>query len=116
LDAEGAQLERELLDAARERRITVVGPNSVGVVNLANGVVPTISQYFDRKQVPYGPLALVSQSGAFGTALLAQAEIEGISFGYFVSSGNEIDVEFSDFGHYLLDQENVRVLCGYIES
>ena len=91
LDAEGAQLERELLDAARERRITVVGPNSVGVVNLANGVVPTISQYFDRKQVPYGPLALVSQSGAFGTALLAQAEIEGISFGYFVSSGNEID-------------------------
>jgi acetate---CoA ligase (ADP-forming) len=116
LDAEGAQLERELLDAARDRRITVVGPNSVGVVNLANGVVPTISQYFDRAQIPYGPLALVSQSGAFGTALLAQAEIEGISFGYFVSSGNEIDVEFSDFGHYLLDQENVRVLCGYIES
>jgi acyl-CoA synthetase (NDP forming) len=116
LDAEGAQLERELLDAARDRRMTVVGPNSVGVVNLANGVVPTISQYFDRAQIPYGPLALVSQSGAFGTALLAQAEIEGISFGYFVSSGNEIDVEFSDFGHYLLDQENVRILCGYIES
>ncbi|MET0538440.1 MAG: acetate--CoA ligase family protein [Xanthobacteraceae bacterium] len=116
LDAEGAQLERELLDAARDRGMTVVGPNSVGVANLANGVVPTISQYFDRAQIPYGPLALVSQSGAFGTALLAQAEIEGISFGYFVSSGNEIDVEFSDFGYYLLDQENVRVLCGYIES
>jgi acetyltransferase len=116
LDAEGGILERDLLEAARNRRMTVVGPNSVGVVNLANGVVPTISQYFDRVQIPYGPLALVSQSGAFGTALLAQAEIEGISFGYFVSSGNEIDVEFSDFGHYLLDQENVRVLCGYIES
>ena len=60
------RLRQRILDAARERRITVVGPNSVGVVNLANGVVPTISQYFDRKQVPYGPLALVSQSGAFG--------------------------------------------------
>jgi acetate---CoA ligase (ADP-forming) len=116
LDAQGAQLERELLDAARERGITVVGPNSVGVVNLANAVVPTISQYFDREHIPSGPLALVSQSGAFGTALLAQAELEGIAFGYFISSGNEIDVEFSDFGHYLLEQENVRVLCGYLES
>jgi len=116
LDAEGVQLERELVGAARERGITIVGPNSVGVVNLANGVVPTISQYFDRAQIPFGPLALVSQSGAFGTALLAQAEIEGISFGYFISSGNEIEVEFSDFADYLLDQENVRVLCGYIES
>jgi acetyltransferase len=116
LDAEGAQLERELVGAARERGITIVGPNSVGVVNLANGVVPTISQYFDRAQIPFGPLALVSQSGAFGTALLAQAELEGISFGYFISSGNEIEVEFSDFADYLLDQENVRVLCGYIES
>jgi acetyltransferase len=116
LDAEGAQLERELVGAARERGITIVGPNSVGVVNLANGLVPTISQYFDRAQIPFGPLALVSQSGAFGTALLAQAELEGISFGYFISSGNEIEVEFSDFADYLLDQENVRVLCGYIES
>jgi len=116
LDAEGAQLERELVGAARERGIIVVGPNSVGVVNLANGVVPTISQYFDRAQIPFGSLALVSQSGAFGTALLAQAEIEGISFGYFISSGNEIEVEFSDFADYLLDQENVSILCGYIES
>src|SRR4029079_14979179 len=116
LDAEGVQLERELVGAARERGIIVVGPNSVGVVNLANGVVPTISQYFDRAQIPFGSLALVSQSGAFGTALLAQAEIEGISFGYFISSGNEIEVEFSDFADYLLDQENVSILCGYIVS
>jgi acyl-CoA synthetase (NDP forming) len=116
LDAEGARLERELLQAARSRNITIVGPNSVGAVNLSAGVVPTVSQYFDREQIASGPLALVSQSGAFGTALLAQAEMEGLAFGYFVSSGNEVDAEFSDFGQYLLDQDNVRVLCGYIES
>lgn len=116
LDEQGSQLERELVEAARGRQITVVGPNSVGVVNLSNGVVPTISQYFDRAQIASGPLALVSQSGAFGTALLAQADLEGLSFGYFVSSGNEVDVEFADFGRYLLDQDGVRVLCGYIES
>lgn len=25
-------------------------------------------------------------------------------------------MEFSDFGHYLLEQDNVRILCGYMES
>lgn len=116
LDEEGARLERQLIEVARSKRIKVVGPNSVGVVNVSEGVVPTISQYFDRPDIAAGSLALVSQSGAFGTALLAQAEAEGLSFGYFVSSGNEIDLEFSDFGSYLLGQDNVRVLCGYIES
>lgn len=116
LDEEGARLERQLVEVARSKKIKIVGPNSVGVVNVAEGVVPTISQYFDRPEIASGPLALVSQSGAFGTALLAQAEAEHLSFGYFVSSGNEIDLEFSDFGGYLLGQDNVKVLCGYIES
>lgn len=116
LGPEGTRLERAVVDIARERGIALVGPNSVGAVNLANGTVPTISQFFDRPRLQPGPLALVTQSGAFGTALLAQAEQEGLRFGYFVSSGNEADLEFSDFGMHLVGRDDVGVLCGYIES
>lgn len=116
LGEEGAKLEGRLIEVARSKQIKVVGPNSVGAVNVAEGVVPTISQYFDRAEIARGPLALVSQSGAFGTALLAQAEAEHLSFSYFISSGNEADLEFSDFGAYLLGQDDVKALCGYIES
>lgn len=116
LDQEGAALERELIEAARARNIALVGPNSVGSINLTKGLVPTISQFFDRRDLPAGPLALVSQSGAFGTAVLAQAEREGLYFNYFVSSGNEVDLEFADFGRYLLGRDDVHVLCGYLES
>jgi len=115
LGGHGRALEQELLAVARAGDIRLVGPNSVGSINLWLGLVPTISQLFDRVDLQPGELALVSQSGAFGTALLAQAEREGMRFGYFVSSGNEVDLNFADFANHLLEQENVRAICGYLE-
>jgi len=116
LGAAGETLEQEMVAVARDRGIRVVGPNSVGLVNLWHRVVATISQLFDRKGIEPGEVALVSQSGAFGTALLAQADLEGLRFGHFVSSGNEADLEFSDFARYLLDDSRVMVVCGYLEG
>lgn len=113
---EGRRLEDEVVKTAAERGVALVGPNSVGAVNAWLGLAPTISQFFDKEQISAGPLALVSQSGAFGTALLAQSEQEGLEFGYFVSSGNESQLEFSDFARYLIRQDNVQILCGYLES
>lgn len=113
---EGGLLEDEIVEIAVARDIALVGPNSVGVVNAWLGLAPTISQFFDKDKISAGPLALVSQSGAFGTALLAQCEQEGLQFGYFVSSGNESQLEFSDFARYLIEQDNVQILCGYLES
>lgn len=116
LGPDGKKLEQAMITTARTKGIRIVGPNVVGSVNLWNGVVPTISQYFDREKIKPGEIALVSQSGAFGTAILAQAEQAGVRFGYFVSSGNESDLEFSDYGRYLLDQDNVRVVGGNLEG
>jgi acyl-CoA synthetase (NDP forming) len=116
LDEEGADLEHEMIAAARAKGVRIVGPNSVGTANLWSGVVPSFSQFFDRTGLTPGEVALVSQSGAFGTAILAGAEQAGIRFGHFVSSGNETDLEFCDFGRHLLEQERVKAVCGYIES
>jgi acyl-CoA synthetase (NDP forming) len=116
LNEDGRRLERQLLDAARERGIALIGPNSVGLVNLHNGLVLSISQFFDQDTIRSGEIALVSQSGAFGTAILAQAEREGLRFGYFVSSGNESDLEFSDFGADLVGRSDVKIICGYVEG
>ncbi len=116
LGAGGEALQQRMLAVARAKGIRVVGPNAVGLINAWDGVVATISQYVDRERMEPGGIALVSQSGAFGTALLAQADREGLSFGYFASSGNEADLEFSDFGRYLIELERVQVVCGYLEG
>lgn len=116
LNEAGKVLEREVLAVARERNIALIGPNSVGLVNLRSGLAASISQFFDQDTIRPGDIALVSQSGAFGTAILAQAEREGVRFGFFVSSGNEIDLEFSDFGGYLAERPDVKIVCGYVEG
>jgi len=113
---EGAKLERELVASFRAKKIPIVGPNSVGIVNLGNGLVATISQAFDRTDFPKGDVALVSQSGAFGTALVARGQQEGVGFRYFISTGNEADVQFTDLARSLIVRDDVRVLCGYLEN
>ncbi len=113
---EGARLEHELLVLAREKGARLIGPNSVGLVNLRDGVVATISQAFDRTDLVTSDVALVSQSGAFGTALVARAQQEGVGFRYFISSGNEADASFSDLARALIVRDDVRVLCGYLEN
>ena len=113
---EGTLLEKELVSLVREKGARLIGPNSVGLVNLENGVVATISQAFDRTGLATGDVALVSQSGAFGTALVARAQQEGIGFRYFISSGNEADASFSDLARALIVRHDVRVLCGYLEN
>ena len=68
---DGEALQQRMLAVAREKGLRVVGPNAVGSINAWDGIVATISQYVDRERMEPGPIALVSQSGAFGTALLA---------------------------------------------
>ena len=113
---DGARLERELVAAAHASGTRIIGPNSVGIANLGNGMVTTISQAFDRVGLAVGDVALVSQSGAFGTALVARAQQEGVGFRYFISSGNEGDIRFSDLARALIARSDVRVLCGYLEN
>ena len=114
--AEGERAQHDLVDLAHRKGIRVVGPNSVGVVNLWHKSVASISQVFDRTDLEPGPIAFVTQSGAVGTAITALAREQGLGVGYFVSSGNEADLEFSDFCDAFIDDPNVAVIAGYLES
>ena len=81
-----------------------------------NGVIPSISQVFDQTGLEPGAVGFVTQSGAVGTAITALAHAEGIGIGYFLSTGNEGDLEFSDFCDYFSDDPQVRIIAGYLES
>jgi acetyltransferase len=113
---EGMQLQNELRIKAFEKGIRFIGPNSVGVANLYDKVIPSISQVFDQISLSAGPIGFVSQSGAVGTAITALAHAEQIGIGYFVSTGNEGDLEFSDFCDYFVADPRVRIIAGYVES
>lgn len=113
---EGARAQDALAASALEKGIRFIGPNSVGAANLHERIVPSISQVFDQPDLATGPIGFVTQSGAVGTAITALAHAERIGIGYFLSTGNEGDLEFGDFCDYFAADPAVRIIAGYVES
>ncbi|MFA4646511.1 acetate--CoA ligase family protein [Pyrococcus kukulkanii] len=105
------ELEEELVEAAKEAGIRIIGPNCAGIF----GVHGKFFGSFEVRVRP-GGLALISQSGAFGGAALAMGNEEGVGFSAFVSYGNAADLDESDFLRYFADDPNTKVIALYIEG
>ena len=109
------ELQAELGRFARESGMRVSGPNCLGLANLKDDIWASASSRGAASLT--GPIGLVCQSGAsaFGP-FLTRAVDEGIGFTYIVSTGNEADLDFCDFARYLLDDDDTRVIAGFIEG
>ena len=108
-------LQDELSKFALESGMRVSGPNCLGIANLKDDVWVSASSL--GAGGISGSVGLVCQSGAsaFGP-FLNRAVDGGIGFTYLVSTGNEADLDFSDFVRYLLDDGDTRVIAGFIEG
>jgi acetyltransferase len=112
---EGRRLQGQVAELARGSGLRLCGPNTVGFMNTFDRVMATFSQAGEG-EAPAGPVAFVTQSGAFGTAIFALARQRGLALGYFVNSGNEADLGFADLLDYVVADPRVRVAAGYIEG
>jgi acyl-CoA synthetase (NDP forming) len=108
---EGAALQQELVRNARRCGIRVIGPNCQGVNYPYHGVCA--SWPLIRRK---GEIAIVSQSGTVGAALIDWASEDRIGFSAFVSMGNRSDVDEADLIAYFADDPNVKVVALYIEG
>ncbi len=114
---EGLKVQESLNEYAKENGIRIIGPNCVGLVNTTNGLIGTFSPAIlsvplhEEKSVGY-----VSQSGAFGVLTYMAAAQNGLSFNYFVSVGNEMNIEFSEIVEYMVHDEKTKVITGYLEG
>jgi acetyltransferase len=114
--AEGIAMQEQVRDLARAHNIRLLGPNSLGVINAANSSTASFAFIADLEPVTPGTVGFVSQSGAFGAMMYAQATEAGVGCSSFTSVGNEADAEFSDFVGYLLDSPDTQVIGGYLEG
>lgn len=112
---DGAAMERELSEIAREGDVVLCGPNTLGLINSFERVMATFSQ-FANGETPTGPVGFVTQSGAFGTAIAALARQRGLGLGYFVNTGNEAGVGFAEVMHGVLADQRIGLGAGYIEG
>ncbi len=109
---EGVRLEKEVMDAARDAQMRIIGPNCLGVMRPTNGLNATFAGAMARP----GSVAFVSQSGALLTAILDWSFRENVGFSAFVSIGSMLDVSWGDLIYYLGDDPRTESIVLYMES
>ena len=109
---EGASLEDKILKMAKRWGIRVIGPNCLGIINAHWNLNASFAPSSPSK----GNIAFFSQSGALGTAILDRLRKEGVGISKFISLGNKMDIDEVDILEMLKDDDETRVILGYLES
>lgn len=112
--AEGRALERALLEKVRTAGCRLIGPNCMGLLNTDPAV--RLNATFSPVYPPAGGVAMSTQSGALGLAILDYAKQLNIGISSFVSVGNKVDVSGNDLIQYWAEDQQTSVILLYLES
>lgn len=113
-DPNGHDLQRHLLEKVRGHGMRMIGPNCLGVIN--TDPQRPFNGSFSPIFPPAGRIAMSSQSGALGLAVLAAARRLGLGLSTFVSVGNKADVSGNDLLQYWEEDPQTDVILLYLES
>ena len=116
MDAEGALRQRRMGEVARSSGMRILGPNCLGVYNAATGFFATFTTTLDIYRPAPGPVAIVSQSGAYGSHLGLLARRRRIEVGLWVTTGNECDVTVPECIAWMAERPEIRVVAAYAEG
>jgi acetyl coenzyme A synthetase (ADP forming)-like protein len=114
VNPEGRQLQQQLVEKVRGYGMRLIGPNCMGLLNTDPGV--RLNASFAPVFPPPGRVAMSSQSGALGLAILAAAHRFGLGLSTFVSVGNKADVSGNDLLQYWEEDTGTDVILLYLES
>ena len=114
--SEGLNLEKQILHIAREGNLRVLGPNSIGIINISDSVVLSANAMLDLPNLKKGGLSVISQSGSLIGALLAHGHSRGIGFSKLFSVGNESDLTVGEIGKMLIDDNDTHTIILFLET
>ncbi len=114
--AEGAAREAELKRIAADTGIRIIGPSSLGVVDLRTRLMLTANAAFAESDLPVGRIFAASQSGSMIGALVSRGKARGIGFAGLVSVGNEIDLSIGEICAATLDDPDVGSYMLFLET
>ncbi len=110
--AEGAELEKRVLEAAKRHGVRLIGPNCLGLMNPHAGLNATFASSMARP----GRVAFLSQSGALCTAILDWSHDQHVGFSAFVSTGAMTDVGWGDLIRHFGNDPHTESIVIYMES
>ncbi|OAT85493.1 acetate--CoA ligase family protein [Desulfotomaculum copahuensis] len=113
----GAEMQAAMTGLARQSGMRICGPNCMGVFSARNALFANffITDLPENVLLP-DFLGFISQSGGLGSSIFEMIKDQGIGFTYFVSTGNEADLDFADYMAYMAADERTKVIGGYMEG
>ena len=112
----GIAREERLRQIVRDTGMRVIGPSSLGVVNLHSKLLLTANAAFADMALQPGSIFVASHSGSMIGALLSRGAARGVRFAGLVSVGNEVDLGLGDICAATLDDPQVTGYLLFLET
>ncbi|MGZ4863367.1 MAG: acetate--CoA ligase family protein [Halobacteriota archaeon] len=109
---QGAVLEMQIRDIAKQHGIRIVGPNCLGIISTGANMNASFASEYPSK----GNISLISQSGAICTSFLDWAANESLGVDKLVSVGNKVDVAEAELLEYIAHDPSTDVVVLYVEG
>ncbi|MFO8051129.1 MAG: acetate--CoA ligase family protein [Thermoplasmatota archaeon] len=104
--------EKELVECAERHRVRILGPNVFGLIYTPH----SLNAQFGPDEIMEGRVAIITQSGALGAALMGKAFEEGIGVSGVVSTGNKADISDQELLDFFCSDPNTDAILMYIEG
>ncbi len=104
--------EKRIVSYAREHNMRVLGPNIFGIYS----AVASLNATFGNSPIIPGRVAIVTQSGALGIAMIGKTAVENVGLSAIVSVGNKTDLDEADLLEYLVASDQTKIILMYIEG
>jgi acyl-CoA synthetase (NDP forming) len=114
--AEGAARQTRLVARARALGVRLLGPNSMGVIDIPGRVPLTVNAVLEIDALPAGTTSVVSQSGTMLGSVLSRGAPRGLGFSKLISVGNEADLGVGELLEMLADDPATQVILLFLET
>jgi acyl-CoA synthetase (NDP forming) len=115
-DPDGMAKQKEMVAAARAAGMRMIGPNTQGLANFANGAICSFSTFFSTMRPKDGPVAVVSQSGAMSAIPIGLLGERGVGCRYSLATGNDADVNVLEMATAAVSDPGIKLLILYLEG
>lgn len=114
--AHGVVLQDELTQIARESGIRIIGPNCMGIFNVADRAYLSFGAWVPEALEPQFNIAVVSQSGGYGSDVLRLCQQRSIGISHWLTTGNECDVDAGELLGAVAARPHVNAIFTYLEG
>ena len=112
----GVQRQRRLVSTAAGYSVRLIGPNSLGVIDLHRRLTLSANAALAVESLTIGKTAVLSQSGSILGALISRGAARGLGFSKLISVGNEADLGIGELGSALVDDADTEAILLFLET